>query len=210
MNPNLKTFLENFFKNGLESYSNSTRETINPGGVRLYWEMNWKRRERVYIDDKLFNVIKDFTASLYIITRIRLDNLGKPKTVPNGSGFDRQTIGLMLYSQFNANTVHSEQYTKKILAELPELEDHVYSGRDFEKFIPEAKLLEKVNYRNSFGIDENISLNGCVFLIIPSGGEGSSQLWGYRTRKITDRSQLNARTVTDGSAEASDLSNLQI
>lgn len=204
MSNKIVSLVQNFFGNGIEQYVDS--KTVNPGGVRLYWERSWKARERIHIADPLFKIVKDLPASLYVVSRIRLDESGEPKHTKDGSGFDRQSLGLMLYSQFNATPVHSQKYAKRILAEMPELDGYVFAGVDLVKQVPALAAISEINHRDISGTVEPISLNGCLFLILPSGSPDSAQLWGYKARGQT-REGLNRRTtVAQGSV---DLDNLE-
>lgn len=204
----VKELVTNFFSRGLEGYTD--KQTINPGGARLYWQAGWKKQQRIFINDRLFNAIKDYPANLYIMSRIRLDERGRPMLAKNGTGANRQTIGLMLYSQFNANPVLAQNYVKKILAEVPELEGYVYSGLDLVAEVPGVALVEQLTYRTPDGVDDKLSLRGCVFIIVSSGSEGSAQFWGYRTKSIANRSDLNAKTVVSGTGEDVSLTGLNV
>lgn len=194
--------LRDFFSKNMEGYNGKT--VTNLGGFKLWWEQNWKKRDRIFISDILFNAIKDMPVSLYIMSRAQIGENGRAVLTPNGNGVQRNSIGLMLYTQFNQNDRAAKQFAAKILQDLPMLEGYVHVGTDIRDAIAPVS---QVTFRNQLQVAEPLRPEGCIFLVIPSGSEQSSQLWGYRT-KATTKKAIAERSTANVSGDDIDLTNL--
>jgi hypothetical protein len=193
--------INRFFERGLEGLDreNISKEhpngtPTNVGGVKLWFEPSWKKQNRIFLATPLMNAVNDLPVNLYTLNRAKLDENGRVVTVPNGTGIQRDSIGLMLYTSFNTNDVATRKYQDKILQDLPELEGHVFVASQILEKAPNVKYIKEYMVRDQMGDFSPMRLEGCILLVLQSGSEEGGSMWGYRT-KATTRDALNARTT---------------
>lgn len=198
--------LNSFFANGLEEYDQAakdgpTRGVVNPGGAKIWFERSWKQQGNVWIADPLMQVIRNFPSSLYTMSRINMDpETGKPVILEKGGNYSRQHVGLMLYNQFNESDKAAKSNKQEILQKLDYLEGRVLVGSEIIKDAPNIQVLDQLRYRDSFGNWEHLNPEAALFLVIPSGSQQGSQLWGY-VQKTRTRGDINMRTSIDADLE---------
>lgn len=199
--------LNELFSKGLEGYDRATNLVTNMGGVKLWWELNWKKQERIYIAEVLFKALKDLPVSIYLISRARLGENGRAIPLENGNGIQRDGVGLLLYTNFNMTDKAAKQFAAKIVQDVPMLEGYVAVGSDLLKDAPHLATVANHKTRDANRMEVSMRLEGCIFVMAPSGSENSGELWGYKS-KSTTRATANARTIANTSEEQVDLTNI--
>jgi len=188
--------LNDFFAKGLEGYDQKTKLVTNIGGAKLWWEAGWKKMEKIFIAEPLFNVLKNLPVSLYVMSAARIGEDGRAVRLPNGNGVQRDSLGLMLYSQFNMTDKAAKQFRDLIVQAIPMLEGYVVVGTEVLAEAPNIKNVTKMTFRNGQR-DEPLRLEGCIFINAPSGSEMSSQLWGFRSKSATKAAMATRTTETN-------------
>lgn len=196
--------LNDFFSKGLEGFDQKTKLVTNIGGAKLWWEGGWKKQERIFIADSLFKVIKDLPVSLYTMSRARIGENGRAVVLPNGNGIQRDSLGLMLYCQFNATPAAAKAGAARIIQEIPMLDGYVVVGSEVLKDAPNLQHVTKMTFRTNQR-DEPLRLEGCIFINAPSGSEQSSQLWGFRSKSATKAAMAARTTLAEGEVDLTEL-----
>lgn len=199
--------LNDFFSKKAEGYDAKTKLVTNLGGFKLWWENGWKKMQRIFLAKPLFDAVKDLPVSMYVMSRARIGENGRAVVLPNGNGVQRDSLGLMFYTQFNMTDAAAKQFVKKIVQDIPMLEGYLVAGTDILKDAPNVANVSQVTFRDQLGNDVPLRLEGCIFLVASSGSEQSSQLWGFRN-KATTKAAVAASNVANASEV--DLTNLGI
>jgi hypothetical protein len=211
LKPIIARFCDSLFEKGLETYdgNNPVKESRagNIGGAKLFFHIGWKSAtsDLIFNDPVFGNVLKEFPAVLYVMNRVEFKN-NEPVMLKDGSGYNRKNSSLMLYMQFDEDPNCGKNARLRILEAMKEakrmdLSSYIEVASEIDS--DKLKVLETMTIRDVTGTNVPLKMHAAIIIALPSGAEGSSQIWSIKAKAKT-REQLASKS-TASEAEMGDI-----